>query len=29
MKDAVTQACDAVEYWLAGNTFMNTMNRFN
>ncbi len=29
MEQALTSACDAVEYWLAGNTFMNTMNKFN
>lgn len=29
IEHAFDQACDAIEYWLAGNTFMNTMNRYN
>ena len=29
MQDAFNHAADAIEYWLEGNTFMNTMNRFN
>ncbi|GKS82297.1 peptidyl-tRNA hydrolase [Ligilactobacillus pabuli] len=29
MQTAFDHACDALEYWLAGNTFMNTMNRYN